>query len=233
MKLAIMQPYVFPYIGYFQMINAVDIFVFYDDVNYLKNGWINRNRILVNGNEKLFTLPLKEASSFRLIKEIEVNSGLPVYKKILTTMEQNYRKAPYFSSVFPIIEDVFRADHATIADNAIHSIEAINKYLGMTTTLKRSSVEFSGTKGMDRAERLIEIGKLTGAKEYINAIGGQELYTKEYFASEGIDLKFIKPKPIEYKQFNNEFVPWLSMIDVIMFNSIEDIKLMLNNYILL
>lgn len=233
MTVAVMQPYLFPYIGFFQMINAVDVFVFYDDVNFIKGGWINRNRMLMNGSDKLFTVPLKDASSFKLIKEIEINTEVPAYSKILTSIWQSYKKAPFFPEVFPIIESVFRSPNETISDLAMLSIQAVNEYLGITTVIKRSSLDFGDTKGFDRAERLIAICKQTGAEKYINAIGGQELYTKEYFASKGIDLKFIKSQPIEYRQFDNEFVPWLSIIDLLMFNSVEEVKLMLNKYILI
>lgn len=228
MTAAVMQPYFFPYIGYFQMINAVDVFVFYDDVNFIKGGWINRNRMLMNGSDKLFTVPLKDASSFKLIKEVEINNEVPAYSKILTTIAQSYKKAPFFSEVFPIIESVLRSPSSTSGDLAILSIKAVNEYLGITSVLKRSSVDFADTKGLDRAERLIAICKKTGAEQYINAVGGQELYTKEYFASNGIELKFIKSEPIDYKQFDNEFVPWLSIIDVLMFNSKDEVQKMLN-----
>lgn len=227
-----MQPYLFPYIGYFQMINAADVFVFYDDVNFIKGGWINRNRMLMAGSDKLFTVPLKDASSFKLIKEIEINTEVPAYSKMLTTIVQSYKKSPFFSEVFPIMESVFRSPSSTIGDLAILSIEAVNEYLGITTVLKRSSVDFADTKGLERAERLIAICKQTGAEKYINAVGGQELYTKEYFASNGIELKFIKSESLDYKQFDNEFVPWLSIIDVLMFNSVEEIKVFLNKYLL-
>ena len=230
MTAAVMQPYLFPYIGYFQMINAVDVFVFYDDVNFIKGGWINRNRMLINGSEKLFTVPLKDASSFKLIREIEVNTELPAYSKLLTTIGQSYKKAPFFPDVFPMIEKVFRSQNSTIADLAMLSIQAVNDYLGITTVLKRSSVDFAQTKDLQRAERLIAICKQAGAEKYINAVGGQELYAKEYFATKGIDLKFIKSEPIDYKQFDNDFVPWLSIIDVLMFNSVEEIHKLLNKF---
>ncbi|MCP2037671.1 WbqC family protein [Chryseobacterium sp. HSC-36S06] len=230
MKLAVMQPYIFPYIGYFQMIHTVDVFVFYDDVNYIKQGWINRNRILVNATDVLFTIPLKDASSFKMIKDTEINKDGTGYKKILKTIEQSYKKAPYYETIFPLVENVFNRTHDSIADFAFESIKEVNAYLGISTILERSSSNYAESKRLDRAERLIEICKRTSATEYINAIGGMELYSKEHFASKGIDLKFIKSKPIEYEQFNNNFVPWLSIIDVLMFNSVEEIHDMLNCY---
>ena len=230
MKVAVMQPYIFPYIGYFQMIHSVDVFVFYDDVNYIKKGWINRNRILINGKDQLITVPLINASQNKLIREVKVFEEGAAYKKVFTTIKQNYKKAKYFSEVFPLIERIFCTTHDTVADLAIHSIEEVNNYVGIDTVLKRSSVEYAGTKGLEREKRLIEICRQTGAEDYINAIGGQDLYSKDDFGSKGINLQFIKPELIEYKQFNNNFVPWLSIIDVLMFNSIEEIQNMLNCY---
>ncbi|MDF0718778.1 WbqC family protein [Kaistella sp. PBT33-4] len=232
MTAAIMQPYFFPYIGYFQMINAVDVFVFYDDVNFIKKGWVNRNNFLLNGRGKLFTIPLKDASQNKMINEVKTILESPDVSKILETIKQNYKKAPFFQGVFPVIERVFRLQNSTIGDLAMVSIQVVNEYLGITTVLQRSSMEFADTKGLERAERLIAICKQVGAETYINAIGGQELYSKEYFASKGIDLKFIKSEPLDYKQFDHEFVPWLSIIDVMMFNSVEDIRKMLKYYTL-
>lgn len=230
MTIAIMQPYVFPYIGYFQMMKASDVFVLYDDVNYIKQGWVNRNRILVSGKDALMSIPLKGASSFKQINEIEVNYTLKDYRKILPTIDQNYKKAPYFNTVFPLIDDVFKSEKLTIADFAEQSIQSINNYLGIETEILRSSVSFSETKELDRADRLIEICKRLKATDYINALGGQELYTKPFFKSHNINLHFIKSLPVEYQQFQNEFVSWLSIIDVLMFNSVEETHTLLNKF---
>ncbi len=230
MKVAIMQPYVFPYIGYFQMMKAVDAFVLYDDVNYIKQGWINRNRILVSGKEALFTIPLKGASSFRQINEIEINRTLKDYLKIVTTLQQNYKKAPFFDEIFPLLEKVFENENRTIADFAEDSIRSINRYLGIETELLRSSIEFADTKELERANRLVEICKRLKATDYINALGGKQLYEKSFFREHDINLHFIESRTVKYPQLQSEFVPWLSIIDVLMFNEKIKILDLLENY---
>lgn len=233
MKLAVMQPYFFPYIGYFQMINAVDVFVFYDDVNFIKRGWINRNKILVNGSECLLTIPCIKASQNKYISDIKINKQHKLYKNIKTTIKYSYKNAPYYDTVFPLIENVFASNTDEISTLAQQSILEIVQYLDIQTDFKISSVDFPESKGMDKADRLISICQANNATQYINAIGGKELYDKEYFQKKGIDLNFLSPNKIEYKQFGPDFTPWLSIIDVLMFNSIEDIKKHLNEYELL
>lgn len=231
MKVAVMQPYIFPYIGYFQMINAVDTFVFYDDVNFIKQGWINRNNILIGGKAYLFTVPLDSANSFVQIKETFINKKQ--YKdwkeKFLKTLFQNYKKAPFFSETWKILGCVFNQEVNTINELAILSVKQIAHYLELKTNFKIASESFQN-KYVGRQNRLIDICHKEKANHYINAIGGQALYKKEDFIVQGITLDFIKSKPIQYKQFNNDFVPWLSIIDVLMFNSKEEIIVMLNEY---
>ena len=230
MKVAIMQPYIFPYIGYFQMVNMVDKFVFYDDVNYINRGWINRNRILIQGVAKYLTIPLIKASQNKLINEIEIDIQSRDFNKIIKTIEMAYKRAPYFTEVFEIVHEVLEKEYGTIADMAMESVKKCAGYLGLKTKFCKSSEHFSDTKGLEKAERLQAICKRLDADVYINAIGGQELYSKEDFAKQAIDLYFIKSLPMEYKQFKNKFVPWLSIIDVMMFNSKEEINEMLNKY---
>ena len=229
MKVAIMQPYFFPYIGYFQLINAVDNFVFYDDVNFINRGWINRNRILVNEQPAYFTIPLLKASQNKSICETEIIQNKD-YLKILRTIEMTYKKAPYFHAVFTLVNEVFNKEYKTLSEITFQSIKSCCEYLDIKTKFHISSVEFATTKGLERAERLQAICKQLNANHYINALGGQELYTKEAFAKENIQLEFIQSLPIEYKQFNNKFVPWLSIIDVLMFNSKEEVKELLNQF---
>lgn len=233
MKVAIMQPYFFPYIGYFQLINAVDTFVFYDDVNFIKKGWVNRNKILSNNKVYLFTIPLVGASQNKKINEIDVLVSLKWKDKFLKNIKESYSKAPYFESTFELITGVFNGKFETISDLAVLSILHISEYLELPTMFSRSSLDFPESKELKGAERLLEICKTSNADTYINPIGGQELYDKEKFINDGVELYFLKSKEIQYKQFNNEFLPWLSIIDVLMFNSKEEIKTFLNNFNLL
>lgn len=227
MKIAIMQPYFFPYIGYFQMIKAVDTFVFYDDVNFIKNGWINRNKILINGQASYLTLQLKDASSFKLINQIAFNDNR---NRLLKSIIVSYRKAPYFNEVFELVERCFRLDADKVASIAINSIMEVSSYLNLNTAFEVSSEKYADTRGLDRAHRLIEICKRKNANTYINAMGGAELYEKSFFIENNIILAFIKPREISYNQFKNDFVPWLSILDVLMFNSVAEVQMMLDNY---
>lgn len=227
-KVAIMQPYLFPYIGYWQLINAVDEFVVYDDVNFIKGGWINRNNILLNGKAFLFTLPLENSSSYKLIKEIDVTSNLKLKEKICKTISAAYSKAPYFSEVFSLIENVLMKD-GKVSELVYDSIIQINNYLGISTKILLSS-EINQNRELKSDKRVINIVKNLNGQIYINAIGGQELYSKEEFKKNNIDLYFIKTNKIEYKQFKDEFVPNLSIIDVLMFNSPEDVRELLTKY---
>jgi len=229
MKTAIMQPYFFPYIGYFQLINAVDTFVLYDDVTYIKGGWINRNRIYENGSSNYWTLPLENASSNRLIKDIE---HIGDWNKLLKTIQQNYGRTWYADAVWNLIllEVAGNQKITTISKLNEYAIRKICKYLGITTKIVLSS-ELTGLKE-GRVERLCSICEQTNATTYINAIGGQILYNKEQFKENGIDLLFLKTEKIEYKQKTDVFVPNLSILDVLMFNSKVAIGEMLNKYAL-
>jgi hypothetical protein len=228
MKIAIMQPYAFPYIGYFQLIKAVDLFVFYDDVNYPKKGWVNRNRILQNGEESLITIPLIKASQNKLIKDLEMD---PSYLKLLRNIEFNYKNSTQFSKVFPLVENIFRSDFTKISDFAIESICEVCNYLDIKQEFVRSSHLFGHTSDLPRADRLIEISRLAKADTYINSVGGQKLYDKDYFDRHAISLKFLKSIHTEYQQFGlNDFIPWLSIIDVLMFNEKKVVLDMIDRY---
>jgi WbqC-like protein family len=225
MKLAVMQPYFFPYIGYFQMINAVDVFVVYDDVNYIKQGWINRNNVLVNNQKYVLNLQLIGASSFKKINEININDN----SKVLKTIQQSYCKAPFFNQVNLVLIDIFSFEEKNLGIFLMNLLIKVSKYLKIKTHFILSS-SLEKNNELKGQEKILEICKKLGATNYINAIGGQELYDKTSFLNNKIELNFIQTNPIEYKQFQNEFVAWLSIIDVMMFNSIDEIKIMLNQY---
>lgn len=235
MKIAVMQPYIFPYIGYFQLINAVDKFVFYDDVNFIKHGWINRNRILVNGKDLLFTVPIQNISQNRKINETEIAEMQynKWYKKFKKTLNNTYLKAPYYEEVIEIIENVFETRTKFIPDLTIKSVLIVCEYLGIKKQFESSSEIYSENVELEKADRLIDICKRNKSTEYINPIGGKEIYTKAEFAEKGINLKFLSTNQIDYKQFVNEFIPNLSIIDVMMFNPKDEIKRFLNEYKLL
>lgn len=230
MKLAIMQPYFFPYIGYFQLINAVDKFVFYDDVNYINRGWVNRNRILINSSPSYITVQLQKASQNKLINDIQINDNRLKLKKVINMA---YKKAPYFDNVLPVIDICLDFKTNKISDLAIFSVKTICHYLGITKDFEISSIEYPLTRGLKGEQRLIEILRLSNFDTYINPIGGEKLYSKENFIKKGIKLYFLQSHHINYRQFNNDFIPWLSIIDIMMFNPVENIHKMLFKYSLL
>ena len=229
MKLAIMQPYFFPYLGYWQMLNAVDKFVIYDDVNFIKGGWINRNNMLINGTSHLFTLPLLETSSYKLINEIKITNNDKQKQKLLKSFEMSYSRAPYKNIVLELINDIVMQRENSLHFFLKYQFEKVFEYLNINTDILISS-NIEKAEALHGQDRVIDICKRLNTIQYINAIGGQNLYNKKVFAKNCIQLNFIKMNEIKYKQFNNEFVPNLSIIDVMMFNSPETIREMLDNY---
>lgn len=223
-----MQPYLFPYIGYWQLIHAVDTFVIFDDVNYIKKGYINRNSILVNGSPHLFTLSLIGASQNKHINEITVGN---TSVKLLKTLEMTYKKSPYFSSIYPLIEQIVLNDEKNLAKFIYKSFETIAHYLGINTKFIFSS-DIKKNNRLKAEDKIIEICEIMGAKTYINPVGGKELYRKEHFHLHNINLYFLNSEPIKYRQFEYEFVPYLSIIDILMFNSKSEIQDMLERYTL-
>ena len=226
MNIAVMQPYLFPYIGYWQLINAVDTFVIYDDVNFIKRGYINRNNILENKTSKLITLELIGASQNKRINEISIGNNV---NKLLKTLKQNYLKAPFYKDVFPVLEEILNNEEKKLSKFLGFSLLKISKYLNIETKFLYSS-DVKNDKTFKAQDRLIEMSKILNATGYINSIGGIELYDKEVFYQNDLNLSFLKTDQILYKQFNNEFTPNLSIIDVLMFNSKDNIKNMLTQF---
>jgi len=228
MKLGIMQPYFFPYAGYFQLMNAVDEFIVYDNIQYTKKGWINRNRIIQNGQDEYISLPLKKDSDYLDVRERTLaDSWKEERKKMLNRISSSYRKAPYFNEVFPVIEKTLMNEQANLFEFILTSLENVAAYLSIKTRLLRSSaVEIDHS--LRAEQKVIALCKARSADMYINPIGGTELYRADHFNAENIELRFINMKPLEYRQFDHDFIPHLSIIDVMMFNSKEDIFTFLN-----
>ena len=218
MKVGVMQPYFLPYLAYFQLVKYVDKYVIADDMNFIKNGWINRNFLLLGGRPFMFHLQLIGASQNLWIRSIEVG---PNQYKLLKTIEVNYRKAPYFDKVFPLMEEIICYKAINLGRYLGNSLIKISEYLKIDTLFEYEGDNIQSEHLLKAQERLIANCKLFGATEYVNAIGGTALYSKEDFKKAGIDLYFLKTRPVEYKQYNHPFVPDLSIVDVLMFNSVE------------
>ena len=224
-----MQPYIFPYIGYYQLISTVEKFVIYDDVNYINKGWINRNNLLINGKAGLFSVPLKDASQNRLINEIELANEPGWKTKFLKTIEHAYKKAPYYQPVLQLINNVIDRDVSNINQLASLSLRTVCDYLAISTTFIQTSSQYNNNH-LKAQNRILDICKIEKTDHYINPIGGIEIYSKEFFEASGIKIDFLKTCGIEYKQFANEFVPNLSILDVLMFNSVQEVQQLLTQY---
>ncbi len=230
MKIAIMQPYFFPYIGYFQLIHSVDEFVIYDNIEFVRKGWINRNRILVNGVDTFISLPLKKDSDYSLVKDRFLADTWDFDRqKLLNRILESYRKAPFFKQTFELFEMCIMYEDRNLFNFIFHSVQRILDYLVIDTKLTVSSSILIDHQ-LKSEDKVIAICNEKCSKVYINPIGGLGLYSKDRFHSNNLELQFQKSNNISYKQFNNEFVPWLSIVDVLMFNSLDEVKMMLDKY---
>lgn len=224
-----MQPYFFPYIGYWQLINLVDKFIILDDVTYIKGGWINRNCILVNNTSSYITVPLVNQSSNKLICETKIVVLNNWRNKMIKTLEMTYKRAPYFNDVFILLTKLIEYKCNNLVDYLVNHITEICQFLEIKTHIISTSRNYKDNE-LSGESRIIDICKLEGANMYVNAQGGRELYGAGSFKKELIDLRFISSRNIKYQQFGDIFVPWLSIIDILMFNSKEDINSMLQSY---
>ena len=222
MKLAIMQPYFLPYIGYWQLINAADAFVVYDDVNYMKKSYINHNSIVVNGKPWRFTLEVMGASQNKRINEMVVGNNAG---KLLKTISYAYKKSPYYSKIFPLLEKIFLCDEKNLVKYIVHSLRVVMNYLEIITPLIYSSnVEKDCT--LAGQFKIVDICKKLNATIYFNPIGGRALYDKKVFLNENIELFLLK------NTFNNNSIENLSIIDVLFCNAKQMVQKMLGAFTL-
>jgi hypothetical protein len=221
-RLAIMQPYFFPYIGYFQLIAAVDTFIVYDNIKYTKKGWINRNRMLQNGRDVMFSLPLKSDSDSLDVRERELAVNFNP-EKLLNQFREAYRHAPCFGQTFPLLEQIVRHEDTNLFSYLHHSIVGVCQHLGIATQILVSS-GIAIDHDLKSQDKVLALCEAVGANMYVNAIGGMALYSKADFRKRDIELKFVRSKEFEYTQFGDPFVPWLSIIDVMMFNPVEVVQ---------
>ena len=223
-----MQPYLFPYIGYFQLVKSVDTFIFYDDVAFVKGGWINRNYIK---NRTKFTIPIKNKSSNIKINETCIDWKSFRSDKFFKTIHFLYKDSPFFENIVRLIEEVFENEPETIASLSSKSVFSVSKYLNIKTKFK-----FSSSMDYDRAgmsETLINICKRESADVYHNSVGGQDLYDKGFFLKNNISLYFLKTGNIIYNQKSKKFVPNLSIIDLLMNHSVDEINVILGSFSLI
>ncbi|MDL2284124.1 WbqC family protein [Oxalobacter sp. OttesenSCG-928-P03] len=223
MKIAVMQPYFFPYIGYWQLLHAVDRFIIFDDVNYITRGWINRNRILINGNPTYITLPLQKASQNRLICDMKLQSPSEWREKIMRTIENAYRRAPAFKEIYPVITEILHYPSLKLSEFLVHQLQVIANVLDIKTQFIHSSSIYSDVV-LKGKERIMDICQKENAAIYINLPGGRSLYEAEEFAQKSINLCFIKTHFLPYPQRAPQFAPYLSILDMLMEEGVEKVK---------
>lgn len=228
MVLGVMQPYLFPYLGYYQLVYHCDKFVFYDDVNYIKGGHINRNNILTANGIQRFTLPVRNASPNTLIKDLSFESGA---KKILRSIEQSYRRSPYFSEIYPVLVEVFESEYRSVPEVTSNSIIRVFEYLELEKEFTFSS-QITYARDSNAKEKLWSLCKYFDIYQYCNSEGGKTLYDKTEFSRRGIELSFLRKQPVSYSQGGRgtDFFDDLSMIDVLMWNSKDDVIKLLSKY---
>lgn len=229
MRVAIMQPYFFPYLGYFQLMAAVDLFIVYDNIKYTKKGWINRNRMLQSGKDVMFSLPLRSDSDALDVRDralaADFNRG-----KLLNQLRGAYSRAPQFAETFPVVERAVQCEDQNLFCYLHHGLTVVSSTLGLQTPLRMSST-INIDHSLRSQDKVIALAKAVGASTYVNPIGGLELYDRQSFQEQGLKLQFIRSKPFEYLQFGDPFVPWLSIIDVLMFNPLATAQAaVLNHY---
>lgn len=230
-NIAIMQPYLFPYVGYMNLVQATDRFVFYDDVNFRKKGWINRNEVILNNSKYMFSLPLKQISQNKTINESLI-SDLPSFKKkFIKQLKISYKNAQFLSPTLQYVDDVLNTKYCSISTIASRSIILFFDYVKIKKEFCYSSDLFPSTKDIGRTDRIIYIAKKFGCKNYINVAGGRALYSPQFFYNAGITLKFLTPRICSYSQINASFfVEKLSIIDLMMNLHPNDIRYHLDSY---
>jgi hypothetical protein len=231
MNVSIMQPYLFPHIGYFQLMASADVFVVHDDVQYIKSGWINRNRILSNGEPRWVTLPVAAAAHRLNINQRRYARGSERPRQFLRRLEAAYHAAPNSAEVLALVSALLFHEDRNVAAFNTHALRGIAEAIGITTPLVVSS-EMTKDGSLKGEARVIAMCEVLGAETYVNPIGGTALYHQACFAEHGLELAFLQSDPRAYQQFGPVSVPGLSIIDVLMFNDAATVREMLEEFTL-
>lgn len=227
-----MQPYLFPYIGYFQLFAAADVFVVYDDVKWIKGGWINRNRFLCDGKAKTLTLPLVKRSSHDPIGLFEISETNGGSKRFLETLATWYKGAPFYRETLDLVEFVFAGKDTNLVSCITRSFTILLEVLGLKKTILLAS-KIGRDTSLTGQDSVIDVCTILDATCYVNAKGGKALYDREQFAAHDIRLKFLQPRLREYHQFASPFVPGLSIVDLLMFNGCAGMSEHIHDYSLI
>lgn len=219
---AVMQPYFCPYLGYFQLVAAADVFVVYDNIEYTKKGWINRNRILKGAGDAVITVPLQRAPDTLHVRDRRVAPDFD-RRRLLNRILEAYRKAPHLDATWAVVERIVLHDDPNLFRFLLHSLEQLKAHLCIATPLRISST-VDVDHGLRAQDKVLALCERLGAERYLNAIGGLELYRREDFAARGIELRFLRPRLEPYPQLGGPFVSALSILDVLMFNPLPVVQ---------
>jgi len=230
MKVAIMQPYFMPYLGYFALIKHVDQFILFDTAQFIRHGWIERNRVLKLDNDPMYIkVPLVKHKRDTSISLIKINNDLDWKKTIYAQLVHYKKRAPYYNKVIELLEDIFEEEFDDITRLNYVILNKITKYLGIITPIKIwSEMDIAIDEVNAPDEWALNICKTIGADKYYNSIGGKSFFDAHKYQNGGIDLKFLEITPIPYKQFDTQFVPFLSILDVLMFCNAKEVIELLN-----
>ena len=233
MKLAIMQPYFFPYVGYFSLMDYADYFISFDTAQYISHGWINRNRILSSNGEPIYmTVPIKKATRETAIKDIEIDNTQDWKGKIFGQLTAYKRKAPKYKETTDVLYDILNSSDTTLLSRLnFHILKSIANYLGIECDFDEfSEMNLAVSDVSEPDEWALNISKALGANEYVNPPGGITFFDKNMYDNAGIELKFLKSKLKPYIQRIGRWEPGLSIIDVMMFCDKDEILDILKDY---
>ncbi|TYA56639.1 WbqC family protein [Formosa maritima] len=232
MKVAIMQPYFMPYLGYIAIINYVDEFILFDTPQFIRHGWIERNKVLkLDGDTMYIKVPLVKHARNTTIENVIINNNLSWKHKIISQLDHYKKRAPYYKNVIALLHEIFDEEYSSIVSLNYKSLQILCRYLGIITPISiwsEMKVEIDEVKAPD--EWALHICKALKYDTYVNLPGGRSFFDVQKYEREGISLSFLELEPTQYKQFSNVFVPFLSIIDVLMFNDVSQVKEMLKNF---
>lgn len=226
MILGIMQPYFFPYLGYFDLINCSDQWVVFDTAQYIRHGWVNRNRILhPKESWQYIIVPTKKSSREEKISNILINAETDWKRKILGQLQHYKKTARYFKETIGLVEECISIAETNLSRLNTAILAKVCAHLGIPFNFEffsEMALELGPVDGP--GDWALRISQALGASEYVNPPGGRQIFDPQKFQELGIKLTIREIPPLEYSCRKYEFIPGLSIIDVLMWNSPEQIK---------
>ena len=216
MNVVILQPSYIPWRGYFDQIRRADVFVFYDDVQYDKHGWRNRNQIKTTQGKQWITIPVhsKGVTDGINIKDVRIDWSKSWRKKHLNALTFAYSKAPFFESYQPWLESVYNREDEFLADFTISTTVELARMLGITDTRFMRSSELPDLRG-DKTDRVIDVLERVGATHYICGPSASSYMEPEKFDEAGIPFEYMEYNYPEYPQLHPPYDPFVTILDLL------------------